>query len=73
MKALFQGFTIKDWVNENKETNKYTKYNKILVKNCIAYYFKKWCKRNELYHSPIMQLQVLKEQARRLKEKVKAK
>ena len=41
MSGLFQGFVVKDWVNNNK-TTKYIPFNKVLIRKCTKCYYKCW-------------------------------
>ena len=41
MSGLFQGFVVKDWVNNN-ETTKHTLFNKVLIRRCTKYYYECW-------------------------------
>ena len=50
MHALFRGFVIKDWTEDNKTIIKFRKFNKIIVKQYMEFYFERWTERNKIIH-----------------------
>ena len=56
---MFRSFVARDWKG-NLRINKYYEANRIVAKECTAFYFECWNKRNKLYHSEQKQLHMLK-------------
>jgi len=53
-----KGFIVRDW-HGTTNTKRFSKFNKIFVKYCINFYYRYWILRNELYHKPEKQLEVV--------------
>ena len=70
MYALFRGFVVKNWTEDNKTTTKFQKFNKIIVKQSTEFYFKRQTERNKIIHEPLMQKEVLTKRVIRLKKEV---
>ena len=68
--CLFRGFIVKDWMEDNKATTKFRKFNKIIIKQCMEFYFERWTKRNKIIHELIIQKEMLTKQAIRLRKEV---
>ena len=51
VKALFRGWIVKHWGDLHESQNSVMKsMNKIVVKQCFAFYSKAWSQRNEGFH-----------------------
>jgi len=57
MKQLFQGYTIIAWHGTNFSTNKFTDYNRVILKHYMNYYIKYWHHRNKAVHNLNVQKQ----------------
>ena len=50
IKELFRGYIAKVWHGTKFALTKYQELNKIIIKECIAYYMKYWQHRKEKFH-----------------------
>jgi len=46
-------------MQDNKETKKFRKFNKIIIKHCIEYYFVQYMERNRVLYELGLQKEVL--------------
>jgi len=46
-------------MEDNKATTKFRKFNKIIIKQCMEFYFERWTKRNKIIHELIIQKEML--------------
>ena len=69
MSELFRGYVVLDWKDANFDCRKYSKLNKIIVRNSVTFYNECWKDRNESMHDEQKQ----KERLRKWFEKEKAK
>ena len=58
LKYLFQGFICHDWFGVSN-TKKYTRQNKIIIRECIKFYHSYWMHQNDTYHMEEKQKQIL--------------
>ena len=57
MKYLFHRYAIKNWFGTNFSTNKYTEYNRIIIKHYIKFYVNCQYYRNEITQNQEIQKQ----------------
>ena len=71
MKALFRGWIVKHWgYLEKRQNNVIKSIHKIVVKQCVAFYSKAWCLRNEVFHYSENYRKCVIEWHTKLKEKI---
>ena len=51
MEVPFQSFIVKEQIQHNI-IEKYGKYNKVIMRNCVKLYFQYWSDCNKAYHKP---------------------
>ena len=61
IKYLFCRYVIKSWFGTNFSTNKYTEYNRIIIKYCMNFYINCWYHRNEIAQNKEIQKQRIHE------------
>ena len=68
MKNLFRRMIVKEWVDNNQNDIYCLEHNKEIVKSCVHFYHECWKTRCVELHKEGNQLELLREQVKRIKE-----
>ena len=73
MKALFRGWTVKNWGDlEKSQDNVMKRMNKMVVKKCVVFYSKLWKQRNDVFHDKYNYHKFVIDWHENLKEKIES-